>query len=343
MQLNDTTGRPAETIDLRDDRVTWGGTIEVEHGPGWSRGWRLPLSRIELFPGDGLRSRAAMQAGVRLEFSTDATVISGSATVMDEADATIVDLVVKGTYLASAPVLGDGSFTFTGLAPVMKEVELWLPQYGDVRLTSLAVNAGADVRRSPDTDRPRLVTYGSSITQCRAAASPSRTWPALVAADLGMDLTCLGFGSECHVDPMIARLIRDRPADLVVTCLGINVYGSGTFTERSFLPAVLGFLSTVRDGHPGTPIVVISPIVSPDREAVAGPTGMTLAELRSYVEEAVALLAEHDDGLHLIRGLEAFGPDQAHLLHDGLHPGPDGYVQLARSILGRLRVVLDGG
>ncbi|NED97877.1 hypothetical protein G1H11_21495 [Phytoactinopolyspora alkaliphila] len=336
----ESNGAAVHDVDLRDDRVTWGGAVEVEHASGWSRGWRLPVSQIHLFPGEQLRSRAAMQAGIRLEFRADATTISGTAMVDEQPRTPLIDLVIDGSYVASSSIIGDGSFAFHALPAGMKTVELWLPQYGDVRLTSLAVNVGADVRPASGAVRPHLVTYGSSITQCRAAASPSRTWPALVAADLGMDLTCLGFGSECHLDPMIARLIRDRPADVIITCLGINVYGSGTFTERSFLPAILGFLSTVRDGHPGKPIVVLSPIISPERETAVGPTGMTLHEVRSAVEEAARLLSEDDGDIHLISGLDVFGLERAALLHDGLHPGPEGYVALGRSILARLRTVL---
>ena len=37
-------------------------------------------------------------------------------------------------------------------------------------------------------------------------------------------------------------------------------------TRRTFAPYVHGFLETVRDGHPTTPITVISPILSPSRE-----------------------------------------------------------------------------
>jgi lysophospholipase L1-like esterase len=186
------------------------------------------------------------------------------------------------------------------------------------------------------------LVYGSSITHCRAAASPTRTWPALVARDLDADLTCLGFGGQCHLDPMVARLMRDRSADLIVTCLGINVYGNGSFNSRSLQPAVLGFLSTVRDGHPKDPIIVISPIASPSRENTVGGADLTLAQVRSEVHSAAQVLREHGDSdVHLIDGRTLLGPGQAHLLHDGLHPDAEGYEVMARSLtaeLDRLRL-----
>lgn len=323
-------------IEPNDERIVWAGAAEVEHGRAGSRGWRLPLSRLPLFPGEGLRSRAAMQAGIRLVFRTDATVIGVAVAALDDLLTDRIDLFVDGSTAGSAVLDADGHVAFRGLPPAMKSVEVWLPQYGELRITGLFLSPGARMVAAPATERRELIAYGSSITQCRSAASPSTTWPAMVAKSLDMELTCLGFGSECHLDPMIARWIRDHPADLVITCLGINVYGSGTFSQRSFLPTALGFLSTIRDGHPDAPLVVISPIVSPDRENLVGPTGMTLARLRSEVEMAAMLLADTDNAIHLISGPEIFGPEQADLLHDGLHPSAAGYAHLAAALLTKL-------
>ncbi len=148
-----------------------------------------------------------------------------------------------------------------------------------------------------------------------------------------MDLACLGFGGECHLDPMIARLVRDMSADLVIACLGINVYGAGSFNRRSFLPAILGFVSTIRDGHPGVPILVMSPIFSPSRENQAGAAGMTLAEMRGQVLAAVRILRDHGDSdVHPVDGVDILGPAHARLLPDGLHPDAAGNVHMATEI-----------
>lgn len=330
-------------LDVRadDSALTWAGVVETEHTPAWSRGWRLPFRNLELFPGDGLRSRAAMQAGVRVVFGTDATSVSGRAVVSDLDEGTVVDLVVDDGYLESALVEADGTFRFRPLPAGAKVVEVWLPQFGDFRLSGFELNDGAAVWAPSLGERPRLVTYGSSITQCRTAVSPTRTWPAIVARDTRLDLTCLGYGGECHLDPMVGRMIRDLPADVIVTCLGINVYGEGTFNERSFLPTVLGMLRTIRDGHHGVPILVISPIFSPDREQVVGKAGMTLRQIREHVEQATRTLAGHgDDHIHLLNGLEVLGREQQHLLVDALHPGADGYAHMAASITPAVRRLL---
>jgi lysophospholipase L1-like esterase len=343
-------------IRADDDVLTWAGAVSVEHRPGWSRAWRLPHDRIGLFPGGALRARAAMPAGVRLVLGTDTRVLAGLAAV--QGVEVPLDAVVDGAIVASAPVGPDGRFVLD-LPPGDKRLEVWLPQFGTFRLMSLAVEDGARVWAAstggaaggpgaiagrPDPARPRLVAYGSSLTQCRQAASPARTWPALVARELGLDLTCLGFAGEAHLDPMVARVIRDLPADVVVACLGVNVYGAGSFSERSLLPALLGFLSTVRDGHPGVPLLVVSPLASPAREDRLGPAGLTLAQVRDQVAEAVALLAAHGDlDLHLLDGRTVLGPDRAHLLGDGLHPRAEGYEHMASVIGPAVRKLLVSG
>ncbi|WP_166356318.1 SGNH/GDSL hydrolase family protein [Phytoactinopolyspora limicola] len=317
------------------DVLDWAGTVDVEHTADWSRGWRLPVDRLDLFPSGPLRTRATHQAGIRVVVETDASAVSARAIPPDSDKQLYVDVVIAGEIVASLPVGGDGSLPEAELPSGHKRVELWLPQTDDFRLASVHLPVGATVAKPEPSKRRRIIAYGSSITQCAAAASPARTWPAIVARAHDLDLLCLGFGGQCQMDPMIGRLIRDEPADVIVTCLGINIYGAGTFNRRSLLPNILGLISTIRDGHPGTPMVVMSPVVSPSRESLVGKTEMTLSEVRGQVHEAAELLQRFGDGdLHYVDGLDVLGESDAHLLSDdGLHPGPEGYEHIGQSLV----------
>lgn len=325
---------PVGTVRPDHPALEWAGAIEVEHTPEWSRAWRLPFNRLDLFPDDGLRQRASMNAGVRIRFRTTSTSV-GVVVSPPEAPAEIapIDLVSDGAYIATVSLGDDDRFGFSSLPAGDKVIELWLPQFGDVRLTNLTLDAGADLTSAGLSSSPRIVTYGSSITHCRAAASPTRTWPAIVARELGLHLTCLGYGGQAHLDQMIARMIGGLPADVITACMGINVYGNGSFNARSFFPAVLGFLSTIRDKHPETPILAISPIISPEREESLNSAGMTLREIRADVAAAVDALRRHGDAnLHLLNGLEVIGPAEESVLFDGLHPDAKGYELMASRI-----------
>ena len=52
----------------------------------------------------------------------------------------------------------------------------------------------------------------------------------------------------------------------------------GYLRHRTFLPVVHGFIQTIRDARPETPITVISPIISPDRED--SPVSITALDAR---------------------------------------------------------------
>ena len=95
--------------------------------------------------------------------------------------------------------------------------------------------------------------------------------------------------------------------------------------KRGFASAVIGFLLTVRDGHPTTPIVVTSPIFGTWRETL-GPSKaifapdegqtvenqnemlMSLQQTRSQLKGVVEMLQKRgDSNLHYRDGLELLG------------------------------------
>ena len=86
-----------------------------------------------------------------------------------------------------------------------------------------------------------------------------------------MELVNLGFGGSALLDPFTARAMRDTPADLISVKLGINVVNADVMRLRAFAPAVHGFLDTIREGHPTTPLLVVSPILCPVHEDTPGP------------------------------------------------------------------------
>lgn len=322
-------------LELRPDdpRLTWQGAISLERSEEWVMPWRIPYEEKELFPPvDGVGMRAAMAAGVRLAFRSDTTRVAGGVVPFPEKQK--IDLCSDGELRASLELGGGDGFAFDDLPEGEKLVELWLPQYGTFRLKSLALSDGASVAPFDDT-RPKWVTYGSSITHCIEAESPAQTWPAIVARGRGLNLTCLGYGGQCHLDPMIARMIRDLPADLISICCGINICGASSMSPRTFKPAVIGTVKTIREKHPTTPLALISPILSPPYEKTENAVGFTLEQIRLEIEDAVRRLKRMgDDNLHYVSGLDLLGLSLADfLLDDGVHPSSEGYKHMGRNFL----------
>lgn len=250
-----------------------------------------------------------------------------------------------------------------------KVVELWLPQGHGVRIHEVGLGAGS-LRPSYSLvdSRPVLTVYGSSISQgVPVVSGPSETWPAIVARRAHLDLMCLGLAGQCHLDQSVARLVREVPA---IACLilevGINVFAHRTLNRRTFVPAVLAFIHTVRDRHPTVPILVISPIwsgaaapsgirsLSQPGEALADSEHHSLDEMRSCLSRMVdALHARGDRHVHHRCGLDLLGEFDASMacyMPDELHPTKQGHQTIANRLVdldfaesvGSLRHVVQG-
>lgn len=308
------------TLAPTDARLTWSGHVGLEHTAAGTLARRLTPHAPELFasgPECYLYELAGHPAGVRIAFETDSTFIGGHCT-LDERLAPI-DIVSDGEILGSMNINESGAFGFHALKPRRKRIELWLPHYGSFQLRDLQFSAGASVAPAPD-ERPRWMTYGSSITHAMEAHSPAQTWPAIVARHNDLNLTCLGFAGNCHLEPMVARIMRDRPADYISIAAGINISG-GSLAPRTFRAALIGFVSIIREKQPDTPLALISPILSAPRETHIEGSPWNLRLMRDEVRAAVAALNAHgDNATFYIDGLDIVGPDEAYIMSDELHP-----------------------
>ncbi|UOZ07820.1 GDSL-type esterase/lipase family protein [Amycolatopsis sp. WQ 127309] len=330
---------------------------------------RLPAHARAQNTDPRLAMAEAQPAGVRLRFRTRADVVELETrpTKLVYAGAPprpdgVYDLLVDGRLAQSGVVEGGSTLTvdprtgagsradgptgrvrFAGLGDGAKDVEIWLPHNEITELVALRTDA--PVETVPARGRVWL-HHGSSISHGSNAATPSGTWPALAATAAGVDLVNLGFSGNALLDPFTARALRDTPADLISVKLGINVVNADLMRLRAFGPAVHGFLDTIRDGHPDTPLLVVSPILCPIHERTPGPgdfdhealaagevrfraTGdpaetaagkLTLEVIRAELERIVA--ARQDARLHYLDGRELYGEaDFAEFpLPDNLHP-----------------------
>jgi len=316
-----------------------------------------------------------MPSGVRLAFSTNSTRIeldvltTRMQTPPQELRPIVFDLsidnetIISQSYDAGNIIVLDpkvlGKFElkrgnaykvcFEGLATTEKSCELWLPVNVYFELRSLTLDTGSSLNPPPKNNRPWWLHYGSSISHCSEAKSPTATWPSVAARLGGMNLHSLGFGGNCHLDQFIARTIRDQPADLISLKVGINIVNMDSMRERVFVPALHGFLDTIREGKPETPILIVSPIFCPSAEKTPGPTlpdddgkfrtvpgheelrqgCMSLSRMRELIETVIAdRQKKEDQNLHYLNGLELFGSGDAGDLPDDLHPNPAGYIRM---------------
>src|SRR5690625_4259575 len=240
------------------DRSTIHGAISLEVQGGKIKPWRIPYEEKDLYYPNGLDGKAEMPAGVRISFISNTTKFE--LQYESNADLLQFDVLIDGQLYHTYELgYGQSSLTVTDMSSEPKKIDIYLFQRRVLSLKHLWIERAANWEPYTSNQK-KWITYGSSITQCGEAESPSQTWPVITAKNLDLDLTCLGFGGQCHFEPMLARLIRDTPADFISLCAGINSYGSGTYNKRSFIPTLVGFIRILREKHHQIPIVLMSPI-----------------------------------------------------------------------------------
>jgi GDSL-like lipase/acylhydrolase family protein/salicyl acyltransferaes SsfX3-like protein len=331
-----------KTIQLTDDFFE--GAVSVEHIGNGLKPWRVDYRLRDLFPSpdEALLGRMECTSGVRLRFSTDSSKIILNVPQIEEGTRTF-DLVIDNQLLHTVELDSEcTSASFDNIPTGEKVIEIWLPQQHSTEIISLEVNDDSDAVVVPD-NRLKWVTYGSSISQCAAAHSPSRIWSATASRIHDLNLTSLGYGGNCHLEPMVARMIRDLSADIITLKLGINVQGGLSLNPRTFKAAVIGMIQIIREKHPSTPIGVISPIISPQREEVDNAVGLSLTKMRIEIEDAVDRIkkTDNDENLFYFDGLKIFGePLLGPRLPDNLHPDGDGYEILGKNVAEQVLPVL---
>ncbi len=362
-----------QSIELDPTHVRIAGVQEVDRSGPAVVLQRLPAWARAQVVDPAVHLLTQMPCGARLELDTDATVIELEVglTLVQLGDDPVVpaafDLTVAGQVVARPTSIDgtvisidrtDGSIDFRpgpssttvqfeGLPADTKRVEIWLPHAAAVTLHELRVDDGAAVAAPAPDPRRRWAHYGSSISHCLEATSPTGVWPVVAARQADVALDSFAIAGQCQLDPFVARTLRDLPLDLISLKLGINLVNGDTMRERAFVPAVHGFLDTIRDGHPSIPLLVVTPILCPAHEQHPGPTvggtpisvidrrpalavgSLTVGRIRELLAEVVAARrAAGDEHLHLLDGRELFGENDLDDLPDGLHPNAAGYQRM---------------
>ncbi|MFJ8469358.1 GDSL-type esterase/lipase family protein [Streptomyces swartbergensis] len=348
------------------------GALDVERTEHGLLPHRLPARARAQNTNAQLAMAEAQPSGVRLVFRTAATAVELDTlrTKRDYAGFPprpdgLYDLLVDGRPAGQAPGTGGnvltidmatwdgevrpgpvGTVRFTGLPAREKDVEIWLPHNETTELVALRTDA--PVEPVPDRGRRVWLHHGSSISHGSDAASPTAIWPAVAASLGGVELINLGLGGSAMLDPFTARAMRDTPADLISVKTGINIVNGDVMRLRAFGPAVHGFLDTIREGHPDTPLLVVSSIHCAIHEDTPGPTApdlsglgegrlrfsamgdpaevaagkLTLGVIRKELSRVVRQRAADDPNIHYLDGLDLYGEsDAAELpLPDEIHP-----------------------
>jgi lysophospholipase L1-like esterase len=321
----------SSTLDLAPflRGVAWPGTEAV----AYPRADPADASRL---PGDTW-GVAQLPVGVRLEFVGPAIAVEidyscGTADLgYRGAGGGITFALWRGDEkLGEAAADPAGGTVRLAAAPPADDGLSWvvhLPEAMKPRLLGLRTLDGHEAQ-APDPG-PRWLAYGDSITEGWIASEPGLAWPAIVGRRHGLDVVNLGYAGAARGEIASAEQLAAAAGDVISVFYGTNCW-SRTPTSADMIRAGLrAFLAIVRQGHPDTPLVVVSQLVRPDAESTPNRLGATMHALRAAIESTVQELA--DPAITLVPGVDLVTAEQ---LPDGIHPGDEAQWVLA-DVIGR--------
>lgn len=289
--------------------------------------WRLPVGSP--LP-DGVQRQARFPSGVRLRMCSNTSNlrfwIRSTAGITPNG----FDVYVDGRFWHTAPVPRDSEgevvcFTDAGHAP--KEITIYLPLRYELQIERWGIDSDAVCGKpAPFINKLPFVLYGSSVAQGIGTARPGMSYAAILGRAMQIDYVNLGFGGAGRAEAEVVSLVTRIDACCYLLDLGKS-YGLQTSE------AYISMLRTLRQDHPGIPIICITPIFS-SRELYDNQYVKLSRHTRAMMRESVeGCISEGDRLLVLIEGETLLSPQDTDALNgDGIHPNDLGHLRIAERL-----------
>ena len=183
---------------------------------------------------------------------------------------------------------------------------------------------------APAPALPRWLAYGDWTTQGWIASGPAQGWAAIAARKTGLNLVNLGYAGAGRGEIACAEQIAALTAEIISISYGESCWSRIPHSIGMVTEGFHGFLDVVRQGHPHTPVVIVSPVLRPDAEDVPNKLGASLSEIRHAFESVTRdRIIGGDTTLSLVTGADIIEADH---LADGIHPGDEGHKRIAATV-----------
>ncbi len=283
--------------------------------------WRFPQASKAQIP-KGVWNRAVASDGGRIRLSSTTSRLSIRVQPSSSpSKPCFIDAYVDDTYAGSARATGTGVadlVLFEGKGREWKNITLYLPNNGEIRVQAVGLDSDAEVRPPPAFALPRpIVCYGSSVLQGTGATHPAKTYPAVLARRLNLDFVNLGFGGAGKAEPAVVSLVNQLDACCYIFDLGKSY---GNQDEKPFV----AMLAAIRAARPRVPIFCVTPIYSTNEPKDAAYLEKSV-RLRNMMRDAANERRKAgDEFTFVVEGLDLFGEPDKKLFHDPQHPNDEG-------------------
>jgi lysophospholipase L1-like esterase len=309
--------------------------------------WRLPARSQDAFPKE-VWNLSLDPTGARIRFRTDSSTVAlrlewphpPGMRNMHSFGQSGVDLYVRNTYWGTAVPDKDAApgkvyehVFFEGQPRVMRDITIYLALYSPVKVLEIGLDKNAALEfATPFAVAAPVVFYGTSITQGGCASRSGMSYQAILGRRLNLNHINLGFSGNGKGEAGVARAVAEIDAAAFVLDFAQN-----NSDVDSLAQVYDPFLGILRERHPDTPIVSITPIY-----AASEATGSQRNEqMRALIRKVVSRrIAAGDTHLQLVEGTDLLGPSRGDGLVDGTHPNDLGFQWMAEGLAERLRKVL---
>ena len=211
----------------------------------------------------------------------------------------------------------------------MREITLNFPLYYGVEDVFVGIKDGSKLEEASDyLDIPKIVYYGSSITQGGCANRPGNTYESIIARETNVDFVALGFGGGAKGEPSMAEYIASLDMSLFVLD-----YDHNAPTPEFLNETHENFFKIVRKAQPSLPILIISrPVYYPSPEEI-----LRRDIIKKTYENAVA---SGDKNVYFIDGTTLLEECKNNGTVDGIHPTDYGFACMAKKICPVIKEIL---
>ena len=330
-----------EWISFPDDRLKVFGLHWFNEDKPVVR--RLP-ARMKDHIREAVWNLAQQPAGGRIRFSTDSEHVGIHATAPDNAVMNHItrigqsgfDVYADSRFMGSVAPDEHGAISAewrVGASKKMRNIEISMPLYKSVTIESVGIDDGAAIKDPKPYKLPKpIVYYGTSITQGGCASTPGTTYQSFVSRWLDLDFVNLGFSGNGWGEPELAAAVSEIDA----CCYVIDFWGN--VPADQYGARLPGFVGPIRENHPQTPVVVVSPFFY----AQDANNGANHAQQR---KDAEAFVKEHqkqgDKNVYYLDGWKLISREETYGEVDGCHPNSLGFYLMAKGFTPFLKRVLD--